>query len=480
MADFRNTIDTLGDGAVFDSIINRSITEFKDDKVTKVRQNAFRECTALNTVDCPNVTEIGYSAFVNCTSLISVNCPNANPLSGAFNKCSALTSVSFPLATRIGDSVFADCTSLSEIYLPKVTAIDGSGFNKTAINVADFPALTYLGGYALANSPLTTLVMRSQTIATMSNVNALQNTNIAKGTGYIYIPTALIEQYRTASGWSTYANQLRELEQWTLDGTVTGELGHRVRFFNEDGTLLKSVVVRTGEVVVYDGDDPVKEGDWKFVGWSPEIVAVTGDADYVARFVSTAVVSRKLVNRTLSGDYVNDRIESVGDATFHSCRVLESVDFPLVTSVGEDAFYCCGKIKSVNLPLVTSVGKNTFRDCNSLLSINMPLVTAVTEYMFGSCKMLTNIDLPSVKSIANYGFGTCSSLVTVILRGETMVTLTNRYAFNGTPIWSGNGYVYVPKSLVESYKTATNWVGFANQIRAIEDYPEICGGVVNE
>jgi hypothetical protein len=29
--------------------------------------------------------------------------------------------------------------------------------------------------------------------------------------------------------------------------------------------------------------------------------------------------------------------------------------------------------------------------------------------------------------------------------------------------------------LVDSYKTATNWSKYATQIRAIEDYPDICG-----
>ena len=35
---------------------------------------------------------------------------------------------------------------------------------------------------------------------------------------------------------------------------------------------------------------------------------------------------------------------------------------------------------------------------------------------------------------------------------------------------------YVPTSLVEAYKSATNWSACAEQIRAIEDYPEITGG----
>ena len=39
-------------------------------------------------------------------------------------------------------------------------------------------------------------------------------------------------------------------------------------------------------------------------------------------------------------------------------------------------------------------------------------------------------------------------------------------------------YIYVPRALVEDYKVATNWSTFADRIRAIEDYPEICGGEV--
>ena len=55
------------------------------------------------------------------------------------------------------------------------------------------------------------------------------------------------------------------------------------------------------------------------------------------------------------------------------------------------------------------------------------------------------------------------------------MTLKNISAFNSTPIKSGTGYIYVPMSLVDTYKSATNWSTFANQFRAIEDYPDICG-----
>ena len=64
----------------------------------------------------------------------------------------------------------------------------------------------------------------------------------------------------------------------------------------------------------------------------------------------------------------------------------------------------------------------------------------------------------------------------MILRSETMAVLKYTKAFEGTPIESGTGYIYVPAALIDSYKTATNWTQYADQFRAIEDYPDICGG----
>jgi hypothetical protein len=41
---------------------------------------------------------------------------------------------------------------------------------------------------------------------------------------------------------------------------------------------------------------------------------------------------------------------------------------------------------------------------------------------------------------------------------------------------SSNAYIYVPAVMVDSYKADAQWSNHAVRIRAIEDYPEICGG----
>ena len=146
MSEFINTIDVLGDDAVVDGIIQRTITEFKDNVVSKVGQYAFYGCASLTNVDLPAVTEIENDAFNGCTIL-------------------------------------------------------------------------------------TVVVLRNEShVCNLSDTNAFADTPIASGTGYAYVPRAWLsdddetKDYRRATNWSTYASQFRALEDYTVDGTITGEL----------------------------------------------------------------------------------------------------------------------------------------------------------------------------------------------------------------------------------------------------------------
>jgi hypothetical protein len=92
-------------------------------------------------------------------------------------------------------------------------------------------------------------------------------------------------------------------------------------------------------------------------------------------------------------------------------------------------------------------------------------------------KGVTKVELDVCSKIDTLAFYFCGKLETLILRkSDAICTLSATGAFTGTPIASGTGYIYVPLALVDTYKTATNWSTYAAQIRAIEDYPDICGG----
>lgn len=216
---------------------------------------------------------------------------------------------------------------------------------------------------------------------------------------------------------------------------------------------------------------------------------LTGDM----RLSGSSVAAYSFANQDGLTSVYAPNVTSIGNYGFYSCNGIKSIYFPALTTIGT---YCLSNlaITTLDLPECTTIGASSFASCTSLTSINLPKVTAIPNSSLGSnkittltlpkctsvnnsaltnCTMLEYVDLPMCKSIINYGLRNNAKLATVILRSEKLCALSN-YALNGTKIWSGTGYVYVPAALIESYQAATNWKTIygknANAFRALEDY----------
>ena len=116
----------------------------------------------------------------------------------------SITEISSSSATSIGSYAFYSCIALTTADFPVATSIESNAFRSC--------------------SKLKSLLLRGNNVCTLSNANAFSSTPISSGTGYIYVPSALIEQYKASANWYIYAAQFRALEGYTIDGTVTGKL----------------------------------------------------------------------------------------------------------------------------------------------------------------------------------------------------------------------------------------------------------------
>ena len=176
------------------------------------------------------------------------------------------------------------------------------------------------------------------------------------------------------------------------------------------------------------------------------------------------------VSKLVSVDLPN--VTSVGDNALYDVGLTE-LYLPACTKVGGTAICYCNSLVKIDLPKCTSLGSYAFRDNKLLANVSLPALTTLSQNAFYNCDALVKINLPKVTTINASAFYGSANFATLILGASSVATLSNTNALSGTKIASGTGYIYVPATLVENYKAASNWSTYAAQIRAIEDYPEI-------
>lgn len=154
-----------------------------------------------------------------------------------------------------------------------------------------------------------------------------------------------------------------------------------------------------------------------------------------------------IVTRTITS-YSNDRINIIGAQAFRG-----------------------SKITNIDCPNVTSVEAYGLESCSSLVDVNLPKVNYLKNYAMQNCKALVRLEFPLKITTQGAVWINCTALTTLILRGSTMSALGNKNCFNGTPIATGTGYIYVPDDLVDTYKANTNWANFADQIKGLSELP---------
>ena len=188
----------------------------------------------------------------------------------------------------------------------------------------------------------------------------------------------------------------------------------------------------------------------------------------------------------------------IGEQAFRGTTIA-TIDFPKVTTVGQYAFESCQAIQTVNWPNVKTIGQNCFEYCSNLSTVHLPQLTRVSYACFAQCPLIEELkfdsatsteinalrDIPNLKRVefgskvafGGRAFGDDMKLEAVILRysGNDGICTLASDTFADCGIEAGTGYVYVPFALIDAYKTDARFSKYVEQIRTIEDYPEISG-----
>lgn len=133
------------------------------------------------------ITTLSAHAFNYHSSLLSINLPNVESTSiNAISNCGSLTEAHLPKLTRGGtNALFAGCSKLEFADLGVTDAISTNTF----LNCASLKVV---------------VLRRTAGVPTLANLNAFNGTPYASGGsgGKIVLPSALIEQIKTATNWS--------------------------------------------------------------------------------------------------------------------------------------------------------------------------------------------------------------------------------------------------------------------------------------
>lgn len=162
---------------------------------------------------------------------------------------------------------------------------------------------------------------------------------------------------------------------------------------------------------------------------------------------------------------------------FYEQDALTRIELPNIEYLKERCFYNCSALETLLLPgLVGYTYQYMAAYCPKLATVDIHNSSYISSYSFRECTSLARLDLHKATNIGTYAFYGCTKLEALILRMDAVPTLGGTNAFTNTKIAKATGYIYVPSALVDSYKAASNWSTYAEQFRAIEDYPEITGG----
>lgn len=196
----------------------------------------FDDCASLITVDLTGLDTSKVAdmsvMFRFCESLTSVNLRGINTssvtnMSSMFYGCGSITSVDLTglntsKVTRM-PTMFFLCSSLEHVNMggldtSKVTNMSyafGTCSNLKYVNISGWTTESITNNsYMFGSSPkLEAVVIDSPAVFRLTDSTAFISSGVSKGTGFVYVPDNLVDEYKSATNWTTVADQIKPLSE---------------------------------------------------------------------------------------------------------------------------------------------------------------------------------------------------------------------------------------------------------------------------
>lgn len=293
------------------------------DKLTTIGEKCFEGCAELALTSLPESIEtIGTYAFLNCKKLALTHLPSQLKRieAATFQNCESLALTSLPDGLSImGNLAFSGCKNLKLTSIPDSVSIIGQQCFSSCTGIQDLTLSTNVSElpmYAFKSSGLRNLIIKRTASMVSLKSDALANTPLAAGEGYVFVPVEMLESYKADSSWNKY--NITSLELTSLDI----QCPERINMYLENtanvtvlynGCLENAAISeQDGHTVTIDGNailegnvltltEDAKDGD---------IITITATSSYDNSIVATKTIvvyykDRDLIVNLNNGQWVD-------------------------------------------------------------------------------------------------------------------------------------------------------------------------------
>lgn len=282
------------------------------------------------------------------------------------------------------------------------------------------------------------------------NINTVNNTNLT------VTPKTTSQSFTPASPYTGYGNVTVNAVTSAIDSNITAaNIKSGVKILGVTGTLQAAKVQASKTLTVGSS--------------TATVTTITPDSGYDG--IASVKVDLTWIENQLKALNAGDADTT---ATLQTKTVTITADTATMDVTPDAGYDGLSKVtinmSAINQKINELKGAMVNSDLDDVLDGSATAfasdATTIREYVCYYYMDLKTVKLNNATYIGSCAFGN-SGLTTLTISTNQVCTLASTTALDGTPIANGYGHIYVPSSLVASYKADSNWSVYADYISAI-------------
>ncbi len=481
------------------------IVDDKKYSVTRIGDNAFKDCNSLTSVTIPEgVTSIGDYAFNNCSSLFIVDCNAVTPPTISSN---SLPSSSLLLLVPIGsrdaykaDEVWGTISNIVEKGScdVEVTNSNAGDLGRSILvqTRKDLNLITKLIVHGTLNVEDISLISTSMTSLLELDISDTDLTEIPEDAFFKANNNSSLVSIKLPKVLKTICKQAFRNCLFVKNITLPETLEVIEEYAFQDCKSLCDIELPASVKSI---------GRWAFAASGVQYFDMSKAINltdvnqlfYGCGNLRTIKFSNSIKKIdsfsfnycvTLDNVVLPEKLEVIGDYAFNACTNLKSIDFTkcsLLTTIGGGAFKNCSNLSSVDFSKcksLLSIGNEAFSKCNNITVLDFfaTSLETINNNAFSDCSAIKTINFPStLKTIGTNAFNNCTNISEMSVPCAIPPTIEGAAnPFNGVDNIAC--ILSIPTESFVDYYVANYWGGFVSVQKKGEIKVEVSRPIVGD